>query len=292
MDRLDAQEPEVESMEVEESQGLDIKKVERLAQAKERKERLEIKLMVKDLIHDMVRQVPVKSILVECLSRSVWVGEAGNLWAVMGEDVKLQDEIERRIFKARKERRLESTRRLEKERESRLLRKKVSEELWRRKRLINSMEHDVDIIVSRIKEWRPFCILTEDTMEWAVREAVEHEERNGMDIATLSSMVEVEDDYWTAVNVAETIPDDDYAMTEPFDTTTTYEEWLAMELAEMGIDTDMETACIQEEYNQMEDSISMVNGIGTEETDDDINIVEVMGRPRTQESTVPGNSTF
>ena len=287
MDRLDAQEPEVKSMEVEESQGLDIKKVERLAQAKERKERLEIKLMVKDLIHDMVRQVPVKSILEECLSRSVWVGEAGKLWAVMGEDVKLQDEIERRIFKARKERRLESTKSLEKERESRLLRKKVSEELWRRKRLINSMEHDVDIIVPRIKEWRPFCILTEDTMEWAVREAVEHEELNGMDIATLSSMVEVEDDYWTAVNVAETIPDDDYVMTEPFDTTTTYEEWLAMELAEMGIDTDMETACIQEEYNQMEDSISMVNVIGTEETDDDINIVEVMGRPRTLESTVP-----
>jgi hypothetical protein len=36
------------------------------------------------------------------------------------------------------------------ERESRLLRKKVSEELWRRKRLGNSIEHEVDIIVSRI----------------------------------------------------------------------------------------------------------------------------------------------
>ena len=33
--------PEVESMEVEESEGLDIKKVERFTQAKEKKERLE-----------------------------------------------------------------------------------------------------------------------------------------------------------------------------------------------------------------------------------------------------------
>ena len=43
MDRLDDLEPEVESMEVEESQGLDILKAERLAQAKEKKERLETK---------------------------------------------------------------------------------------------------------------------------------------------------------------------------------------------------------------------------------------------------------
>ena len=35
MDRLDDLEPEVESMEVEESQGLDILKAERLAQAKD-----------------------------------------------------------------------------------------------------------------------------------------------------------------------------------------------------------------------------------------------------------------
>ena len=83
----------------------------------------------------------------------------------MSEEVELQDEMERRIFQAKKERRLEGNRRLEKEREARLLRKRVSEELWRRKRLSTNMEHELDTIVSRIKEWRPFCILTEDTME-------------------------------------------------------------------------------------------------------------------------------
>ena len=129
MDRLHDQEPEVESMETEESLGFDIKKVERLVQVKEKKERLETRIMVKKLIQEMVRQVPAKSILEECLSRSVCVGEAGKLWKVMSEDMELQDEIERRIFQARKERRLESNRRQEKEKEARLLRKKVSEEL-------------------------------------------------------------------------------------------------------------------------------------------------------------------
>jgi hypothetical protein len=118
-------------------------------------------------------------------------------------------------------------------------------------------------------------------MEWAAREAVELEELNGMDVATLSSLEGVEDEYWTDVKVAETIPDDDYVMTEPIYTTTTYDEWLALELAEMGINTDIEMACIQEEYNQMEDSISMVNVMGREEMDDDSNIVDMIGRPRT-----------
>ena len=68
------------------------------------------------------------------------VGEAGKLWAVMSEDVELQDEMERRIFQAKKERRLEGNRRLEKEKEARLLRKRVPEELWRRKRLSTNME--------------------------------------------------------------------------------------------------------------------------------------------------------
>ena len=184
---------------------------------------------MKKLIQDMVRQVPAKTILEECLSRSVWVGEAGKLWKVMSEDMELQDEIERRIFQAKKERRLEDNRRLEKEKEARLLRKRVSEELWRRKRLITNMEQEVDRIVSRVKEWRPFCILTEDTMEWAVKEAVEHEELNGMDCLTMASLEEVEDDFWTVIKVAKTIPDDDYVMTEPLDTTTTYDEWLAFE---------------------------------------------------------------
>ena len=31
-------------------------------------------------------------------------------------------------------------------------------------RLSTSMEHEVETIVSRVKEWRPFCILNEDTM--------------------------------------------------------------------------------------------------------------------------------
>ena len=168
MDRLHDQEPEVESMETGESLGFDIKKAERLAQVKEKKERLETRIMVKKLIQEMVRQVPAKSILEECLSRSVWVGEAGKLWKVMSEDMELQDDIERRIFQARKERRLESNIRQEKEKEARLLRKKVSEELWSRRKLITNLEQEADRIVSRVKEWRPLYILTEETMEWAV----------------------------------------------------------------------------------------------------------------------------
>ena len=74
------------------------------------------------------------------LRRSVWLGEAGNLWNVMRENVELQEEIERRIFQARKERRLEASRILENEREARMLKKKVSEELWKRKRSSNNLE--------------------------------------------------------------------------------------------------------------------------------------------------------
>ena len=124
--------------------GFDIKKVERLAQAKEKKEKLETRIMVRNLVQEMVRQVPVKSILEECLARSVWEGEARKLWKVIGEDLELQDEMERRILQARKERRLESNRRQEKEREARLLRKKVSEELWK---LIINLEQEVDRVV-------------------------------------------------------------------------------------------------------------------------------------------------
>ena len=152
MDRLDDLEPEVESMEVEESQGLDIIKAERLAQAKEKKEKLETKFMVQKLIQEMVIQVPDKSILEECLARSLWVGEARKLWKDISEDLELQDEMERRIFQDRKERRLENNRRQEKEKEARLLRKKVSEELWRRRNLITNLEQEVDRIVSRVKE--------------------------------------------------------------------------------------------------------------------------------------------
>ena len=141
MDRLQDQEPEVEKMETEESLGFDIKKVERLVQAKEKKEKLETRIMVRNLVQEMVRQVPVKSILEECLARSVWEGEARK---VIGEDLELQDEMERRILQARKERRLESNRRQEKEREARLLRKKVSEELWK---LIINLEQEVDRVV-------------------------------------------------------------------------------------------------------------------------------------------------
>ena len=100
--------------------GFDIKKVERLAQAKEKKEKLETRIMVRNLVQEMVRQVPVKSILEECLARSVWEGEARKLWKVIGEDLELQNERERRILQARKERRLESNRRQDKDREESL----------------------------------------------------------------------------------------------------------------------------------------------------------------------------
>ena len=129
--------------------------------------------MVKKLIQEIVRQVPVKSFLEECMRRSVWIGEAGKLWNVMREDVELQEEMERRIFQARKERRLEVNRRLEKEREARLLKKKVSEELWKRKRSSINLEKEVETILSRIIEWRPFCIMSEDALEWAVKESVD-----------------------------------------------------------------------------------------------------------------------
>ena len=107
--------------------------------------------------------------------------------------------------------------------------------------------------MSRIIEWRPFCIMSEDAMEWAIKEAVEHEELNGMNSFTMASLEEVEDDFWTVIKVARTISDDDYVMTEPLDTTTTYEEWLALELAEMGINMDMETSFTVEEDIELED---------------------------------------
>ena len=108
MDRLGDQEPEVEGMEIEERMGFDIGKVERLALAKEKKEKLETRVMVRKLVQEMVRQVPVKSILEECLSKCVWEGEANRLWRVVEDDLELQEEMERRILQARKERRLES----------------------------------------------------------------------------------------------------------------------------------------------------------------------------------------
>ena len=55
---------------------------------------------------------------------------------------------------------------------------------------------------------------------------------------------------------------------------------------------DMETACLKEEYTQLEDSISMVNVVWVEEMDDDINNGDVMGWPKTQESAMPRSSTF
>ena len=116
---------------------------------------------------------------------------------------------------------------------------------------------------------------------------MEHEELNGMDCLTMASLEDVEDDFWTVIKVAKTIPDDDYVMTEPLDTTTTYKEWLAMELAEMGIDMDMETSNTVEEDIELEDVV-----MGIEKRYDDIYITEEMGRPRTQESTVPGSFTI
>ena len=124
-------------------------------------------------------------------------------------------------------------------------------------------------------------------MEWAVKEAVEHEELNEMDRLTMASLEEVEDDFWTVIKVAKTIPDDDYVMLEPLDTTTTYEEWLAVELAEMGIDMDMETSNTVEKGIELEDVV-----MGIAKRNDDIYITEEMGRPKTQESTVPGRLNF
>ena len=88
-----------------------------------------------------------------------------------------------------------------------MLKKKVSEELWKRKRSSINLEKEVETILSRIIEWRPFCIMSEDAMEWAVKEAVEHEELNGMNSFTMASLEEVEDDFWTVIKVARTIPD-------------------------------------------------------------------------------------
>jgi hypothetical protein len=255
--------------------------------AKELKERLETKFMVQKLLQELVVQIPVKSILEECLTRSVWLGEAGKLWNILREDIELQEDMERRISQARKERRLKASRVMEKERVARMLKKKVSEELWKRKRTGIILENEVETILSRIQEWRPFCIMTGEAMEWAVKEAVEHEELNGMDCLTMASLEEVEDDFWTVIKVAKTIPDDDYVMTEPLDTTTTYEEWLAVELAEMGIDMDMETTNTMEEDIELEDVV-----MGIEKEDDDICITEQMGRPKTQESMVPGRLNF
>ena len=60
---------------------------------------------------------------------------------------------------------------------------------------------------------------------------MEHEELIGMDVATLASLEEMEEDFWIVPKAAKTIPDDDYVMTETVNTTSTYEEWLARELA-------------------------------------------------------------
>ena len=47
---------------------------------------------------------------------------------------------------------------------------------------------------------------------------MEHEELNGMDVATLASLEEVEDDFWIVVKVAKIIPDDYYVMTSSWRT--------------------------------------------------------------------------
>ena len=45
-----------------------------------------------------------------------------------------------------------------------------------------------------------------------------------MDMTILARMEEVEDDFWLDAKVARTLPDDDYVMAEPSNTTITYEE--------------------------------------------------------------------
>ena len=124
----------------------------------------------------------------------------------------------------------EHTKRLEEERNDRILRKKVAEELWKRKRNFSQQEDDLERVILNIKSWYPLS----GTADFAVTEAVEHMEMEDLDSMGAHYLEDILPEEWkTELQVQD--EDEDMESMSWQENEELFEKWLVEELAGMGI---------------------------------------------------------
>ena len=132
---------DMEWMDVPE--GQDPVTIERLEEAKKKKELWRRKNMAKEIILELVRRVEAESgarwVLNKVVEMAWWTTRCGQAWSVLENDKQLQKEIMRRIMKQEEE---EILKKKEYMKSKRLERKRIAEEVWRKKRLLCQMESE------------------------------------------------------------------------------------------------------------------------------------------------------